>query len=200
MLETLILLAIFTTLVVVGVHSVTRNDKLLWFLGVRIHARDKALDLQDQMTERMDAAFDRFESKIDAKTKEMQDIANAIDEKGALKSEKEIEDLKAYEFADISENYDVEKALIENFFGQQIKALQSRAERLECNRFIKILLLFAPALTECLTCMASFWGTIIFSLYFSGILSMSFFFVPIAMPFFLLSVAGLNTAIGKIIA
>ena len=80
MLETLILLAVFTTLVVIGVHSVTRNDKLLWFLGVRIHARDKALDLQDQMTERLDAAFDRFESKIEAKTKEMQDISNAIDE------------------------------------------------------------------------------------------------------------------------
>jgi hypothetical protein len=200
MLETLILLAFFTTLVVVGVHSVTRNDKLLWFLGVRIHARDKALDLQDQMTEKLDAAFDRFEVKIEAKDKEIQDIENGINEKGALKSEKQIEDLKAYEFAEILEYYDIEKASIENFFGQQITALQKRAEILERNRLIKILLFFAPALTECLTCMASFWGTLVFSLYFSGVISMSFFFVPIAMPFFLLSVAGLNTAIGKIIA
>jgi uncharacterized MAPEG superfamily protein len=166
---------------VVGVHSVTRNDKLLWFLGVRIHARDKALDLQDQMTEKLDALFDKYSNDIE-------------------KAEKEIEEMQQEILIPICQDYETVKMEIEKAMGQQITALQNRAERLERNFFIRFILFFAPALTECLTCMASFWGTIIFSLYFSGILSMSFFFVPIAMPFFLLSVAGLNTAIGKIIA
>lgn len=200
MLETIILLAIFTTLVVVGVHSVTRNDKLLWFLGVRIHARDKALDLQDQMTERLDAAFSDYENVLGQIYLEVQNFAEQKDGEGYCPNPSDVTKFKEQKLNKVAENYEAVRQLISSNFEQRITALQKRAEILERNRLIKTLLFFAPALTECLTCMASFWGTLIFSLYFSGVLSMSFFFVPIAMPFFLLSVAGLNTAIGKIIA
>ena len=200
MLETLILLAAFTTLIVVGVHSVTRVDKVLWWAAARIHSIDKIIDLEAQMNEKLDAAFYSFESKIETKELELQALSESKSENGYFKSEKEIADLRACEFANISEIHEIEKQLIQNFFGQKTAALQSRADKLKRNRFIKLLLFFAPALTECLTCMASFWGLLISTLHFSGVLYLSLFSIPIVMPFFILSVAGLNTIIGKMTA
>jgi len=200
MLETLILLAVFTTLVVVGVHSVTRKDKLLWFLGVRIHARDKALDLQNEMTEKLDAAFLDYENLLGQIDFEVEIFSAQKDKNGYFPNPVDITKFKEKKLNGVAAKYEADKKLIEFDFEQRITALQTRAEKLERNPFVRLLLTFAPALTECLTCMASFWGTLIFLLYFSGVLSMSVFFVPIAMPFFILSVAGLNTAVGKIIA
>jgi hypothetical protein len=216
MLATYLLLVVFTTLIVFGVHAITRPDKLLWFMGVRIHLIDKAARLQEQKSEKLDALYEEYEDKRNEIDKEIDDaqfaVNSYINEHNISSSLSESECpsdllLLLNKLDEIFRKKEDNKGSLEHrnkltsrYFDDRIAAIEIRIEKVRKNLFIRVLHYFAPALTECLTCMASFWGGVVLLMHYSDLLYCFAFGVPLAAPLCVLAIAGLNTIIGKITA
>lgn len=175
------ILAIFTGLFATGLHAVTRDDKLLWFLGARINTH-KLKDLQTKKESAINARFDIYSDAIE-------DIELG-DEEPNIKLRLQKDQERSY-------NADVEKIEDVWDFGilEEERKINSKKKKLH----IRLMLALAPALTECLTCMSSIWSIVTFSLHYTGILYKTFFGFPIIALFFVFAVAGINSLAAKII-
>lgn len=177
------ILAIFTSLVAVGIHSVTRDDKLLWFLGVRIHQKRKLDAKMQQKTDTIDERFLIYSTAIE--DIELSDI------EGSLKIRKQKDAEREY-------HKDVEK--IEDRFDFAILDLENKIKRKAKQLHMRLLLPIAPALTECLICMSSFWSIVSFSLHYSGYMYKQLIGIPVVAFFFVFAVAGINSLATKILS
>ena len=179
MLVDIFLLIAFASFVAIGVHSTTRPDKLLWFLGVRSHYRDYATDLHDAMLERKDELMQEYLSSI----ADIQDRK----EKGAI-----TDDFAEQAVRNAEKRFNADIEAMRDKFEVPMADFEKRAERFEASIFGKIVLSISPALTECIVCMSSFWGILLFALHCSQVLYMNLLGFPIIMPFAIFALAGVN--------
>lgn len=126
-----------------GVHAVTRPDKLLNFLGVYINE---------------EAALEAINSRFNEEKAELSDLF--LCDLEICQSDKERNEL-VLQYKKAIEELEFQNS---ELFG--LKAVIQRKQKRLSWRIIKH---FAPMLTECLTCMSSFWGSTIVLLYFSNI-------------------------------
>lgn len=133
-------LTFLTVLIIFGVHAVTRSDKLLSFLGVRIKDEEELNKLESMINvDRIDLQEDFFAS-----------LSQTIDVPKKLA---------------LIEKYKLAHERLNNYH-ERYHELKAKIQSKKRNIFWKIISPFAPMLTECLTCMSSFWSAATFTTYF----------------------------------
>lgn len=175
----ILLLLLFASLFCIGFHAVTRPNMLLWFAAMRVHGRDEIKRLQQRANDLDLEAFNFYESEVNAIYEQFgQEIESDAAQK-ALQKAKEILENRRDELA--------------NGILLQIAHKQKQCEALEAKPLVAFMLKFAPCWSECPTCMASFWGCIIFGLNYFNCLNCDVFGVPFIAPLSIMALAGLNT-------
>ena len=158
----IIILIPFIVFVIFGVHAVTRQDKLLSFLGVYIKEEIESQFLSKKVESDLLTLQEHFFEDLN------EDMSNV--KKFALVL-----------------NYEQARANIENYHDRYFE-LNEIVKKKKQKTLWRVISPFAPMLTECLTCMSSFWSSVILLIYFLDVnvldVSILFFFVPFAVAGF----------------
>lgn len=168
-------LGLFTACLIMGVHAVTRPDKLLSFLGVYISEEYEKNQIKKKIAPDLLKIQDSF----------FMDLSM-------------IENSEKLSRLSLLDEYKIARRSLGSF-DQRMKQLSDIIEIKQNKWHWKLIRPFAPMLTECIVCMSSFWSCVVMSLHFSGALYFTVLNVPVVlcllMPFI---VAGIIYTVSSI--
>lgn len=110
-------------------------------------------------------------------------VEDDLEEMSAMMQAEKEAILYAFEVGDIEED-EMNRQLAAVDDNKNFIKLSNYANNLRNKFVVKVMLAIAPAMTECVVCMSSFWSLVGMALYFTSTL---YFALPIALP---LAVAG----------
>ena len=196
MITELLAITIFTTFVALGVHAVTRPDKLLAFLAIRINT-----------IETIDMLGNQYKNELLLLQKQLETDCRDIDS-GYSNALQQLDETDTESIAMLGSDYQLRKLeLISNYqearkqldvlYGleHQQQVIDDSIDKQENRWSYRLLWWIAPALTECQICMSSVWSIVTMSLYYSGALEFKLLCYPLACLLIPFAVAGVIWAI-----
>ncbi len=164
----------FTFLLIMGVHAVTRPDKLLSFLGVYIKEEHEAANMNKYIEPDLINLQESFFEDLDA-------IA-FFDKLSRLK---------------LLDDYNEARKTLSSH-DERLKQLSLAIKKKKARKSWIAISKFAPMLTECVTCMSSFWSLLVVLMHFSGLFYIEFLSVPFIALFVPFVVAGVVEVISRL--
>lgn len=151
----ILFIALFVSFAARGVHAVTRPGKLLSFLSV----------------------VPPLSRKIEALQAEKQELADLL---WREQYRRQLGGTNEQDKEDLQREYDERRDALCCKYDLHIDALQEKSQKISKRLHWRVLLALAPALTECVVCMSSFWSVLVLLFWLFLPDCMLFAFVPLA--------------------